>query len=167
MKIVSGGQSGVDRAALDAAIEAGIPYAGWCPHGGWAEDMPEPPGVLALYPDLRPTPEASPAQRTAWNVRDSEALMVLVDSAGLAASKGTSLALSCAEEHDKPRIVIDIDAPDALPKAQKFLADRKDASLCIGGPRESEAPGIYTKALSFLGALFEPTILLTRANSPR
>ena len=154
MKIVSGGQSGVDRAALDAAIEAGIPYAGWCPNGGWAEDMPEPPGVLALYPNLRETPEASPGQRTAWNVRDSEALMVLVDSADLTASKGTALAVSGAEACNKPFIVIDVDAPDALKQAKSFLADWPGDRLCIGGPRESEAPGIYTKALSFLGALF-------------
>jgi hypothetical protein len=71
MKIVSGGQSGVDRAALDVAIARGIPYGGWCPKGGWAEDMPAPPGLLAHYPHLRETPSADPAERTAWNVRDS------------------------------------------------------------------------------------------------
>lgn len=164
MKIVSGGQSGVDRAALDAAIEAGIPYAGWCPKGGWAEDMPEPPGVLALYPELHETPEASPGQRTKWNVRDSDVLMVLVTSAGLAVSKGTSLALSYAEELNKPHIVLDIDALDALSQAQSFLAPREGGRLCIGGPRESEAPGIYTKALAFLAALFDLTISPPRAS---
>ena len=71
--IVSGGQTGVDRAALDAAIARGIAYGGWCPQGGWAEDCPEPPGVLARYPLLRETPSADPAQRTEWNVRDSDA----------------------------------------------------------------------------------------------
>ena len=155
LKIVSGGQSGVDRAALDAAIAAGIPYAGWCPNGGWAEDMPEPPGVLALYPDLQETPEASPGQRTEWNVRDSEALMVLVGTAGLAASKGTGLALRYAEKLGKPHIVIDIDAPDVPKQARSFLGERAGGSLCIAGPRESEAPGIYAKALARLTALFE------------
>ena len=47
MKVTSGGQSGVDRAALDAAIACGIDYGGWCPRGGWAEDFPSPPGVLS------------------------------------------------------------------------------------------------------------------------
>ena len=47
LTIISGGQSGVDRAALDAAVALAVPYAGWCPRGGWAEDFPEPPGVLA------------------------------------------------------------------------------------------------------------------------
>jgi len=53
--IRSGGQSGVDRAALDAARAAGIRIEGWVPEGGWAEDYPTPPGVLVLYPELRPT----------------------------------------------------------------------------------------------------------------
>ena len=63
LTIVSGGQTGVDRAALDVAIELGIPYRGWCPKGGWAEDMPNPPGVLALYPDCarRRTPTRASA----------------------------------------------------------------------------------------------------------
>ena len=50
-RIVSGGQTGADRAALDIAIELGIAYGGWCPAGGWAEDFPEPPGLLAFYPE--------------------------------------------------------------------------------------------------------------------
>jgi hypothetical protein len=72
LRIVSGGQTGVDRAALDVAVALGMPYCGWCPRGGWAEDMPEPPGVLARYPRLEETPSEDPAQRTRWNVRDSE-----------------------------------------------------------------------------------------------
>jgi hypothetical protein len=156
--IVSGGQTGVDRAALDAAIGAGIPYTGWCPSGGWAEDLPDPPGVRACYPDLRETPERNPEQRTAWNVRDSDALMVMIGRAGLGVSKGTALAFGLADDFGKPYIVIDVDAPDALAKARAFLAEtvregREGARLCIGGPRESEAPGIYMKAKTLLAAL--------------
>jgi hypothetical protein len=69
--------------------------------------MPDPPGLLSLYPDLRETPEADPNQRTEWNVRDSDRLMVLIDSAGLAVSKGTGLAIDTAAH--KPNIVIDMD----------------------------------------------------------
>lgn len=151
--MISGGQTGVDRAALDAAIEAGIPFAGWCPKGGWAEDRPEPPGVMAHYPHLRETPDASPGQRTEWNVRDSDALMVLVSGAGLAVSKGTSLAVACAKDLGRPHIAIDIDAKDALDQARTFLGAHKVSRLCIGGPRESEAPGIYATAHAFLTAL--------------
>lgn len=118
LRIISGGQTGVDRAALDAAIEMGIPYGGWCPHGGWAEDMAVPPGVRLPYPDLRETPETAPGQRTAWNVRDADALMVLTDAGGLAVSKGTALALRCAVDRGKPHLVIDMDAPDALAQAR-------------------------------------------------
>ena len=87
LTIVSGGQTGVDRAALDVAIELGIRYRGWCPKGGWAEDRPNPPGLLALYPQLRETPEADPHQRTEWNVRDCDCLMVLVEHPGLSVER--------------------------------------------------------------------------------
>ena len=151
LTIVSGGQTGVDRAALDVAIELSIPYRGWCPKGGWAEDMPSPPGVLALYAGLRETPDADPRQRTEWNVRDCDRLMVLVDRAGLSVSKGTAFALACAKALAKPHIVIDIDAGDAKDPAAGFLSQRQGPlALCIAGPRESEVPGIYAMAKSFL-----------------
>ena len=77
MKLISGGQTGVDRAVLDVAIERGLAYGGWCPKGGWAEDFPKPPGLLAKYPQLAETPLADPAQRTEWNVRDADACMIM------------------------------------------------------------------------------------------
>ena len=61
MKLLSGGQSGVDRAVLDVAIARGIDYGGWCPKDGWAEDLSAPPGLLAKYPQLKETPLADPA----------------------------------------------------------------------------------------------------------
>jgi hypothetical protein len=109
MKIISGGQTGVDRAALDAAIEMGVPYGGWCPKGGWAEDMPHVPGLLALYDGLRETPLFSPRQRTKWNIRDADRLMVLVDSAGVKVSHGTEAARDLADRLDRPHIVLDLE----------------------------------------------------------
>jgi Circularly permutated YpsA SLOG family len=153
LTIVSGGQTGVDRAALDVAIELGIPYSGWCPKGGWAEDRLNPPGLLAVYPELRETPEADPCQRTEWNVRDSDRLMVLVDRAGLSVSKGTAFALECAKALAKPHIVIAVDAGDAAGLAAGFLEGQGTLALCIGGPRESEAPGIHATAMVFLSHL--------------
>src|SRR6476620_8263601 len=136
LTIVSAGQTGVDRAALDVTIEQGIPYRGWCPKGGWAEDRPSPPGVLALYPGLRETQDADPRQRTEWNVRDCYRLMVLVDHAALTASKGTMFALACAKALAKPHIVIDIGASDAKNLATGFLSQGQEPlAVCIAGPR--------------------------------
>jgi Circularly permutated YpsA SLOG family len=152
--ILSGGQTGVDRAALDAAIELSIPYGGWCPKGGWAEDLTRPPGLLTLYPHLQETPRAEPAQRTEWNVRDSDRLMLLVDRAGLQASHGSEAARNFAVAMNKPYVVVDLDSADALALARAFLGEALEGTaLCIAGPRKSEAPGIYAKAADFLGQL--------------
>ena len=154
MKIITGGQTGVDRAALDAAIECAIEYGGWCPRGGWAEDLTEPPGLLARYPNLRATPSADPAQRTEWNVRDSDAILIVIDGADLAASGGTRLAHETATSQSKPCFIADLADPSAPANAKAWLARVKPSALGIGGPRESEAPGIYRRAKVFLRALF-------------
>jgi hypothetical protein len=158
LTIISGGQSGVDRAALDAAIECGVPYAGWCPKGGWTEDFPEPPGVLARFPLLQETPSADPAQRTEWNVRDSDACLILLDARGIAVSPGTALTGELAARYAKPLLVIDVGADDAVERITAWLATLLAAHapdapfrFMIGGPRESEAPGIYGTARGVLG----------------
>ena len=159
MKILSGGQSGVDRAALDAALALGIEYGGWCPKGGWAEDCPEPPGVLAKYPKLKETPLAEPAQRTEWNVRDADACLILIEATGLDASAGTKLASELAHGFRKPLLVLNLREPANADQARLWLRVQQakhgyDLRLAIGGPRESEAPGIYRHALTFVEALF-------------
>src|SRR5262245_14135746 len=149
--ILSGGQTGVDRAALDAAIEKGVAYGGWCPKGGSAEDLDEPPGLLTRYPHLRETPNADPVERTRWNVRDCDRLLVLTDGSGVTVSKGTELARDVASKRERPCLVLDLDAGDALAEARAFLDEGEEGmAVCIAGPRESEAPGIYAKARAFL-----------------
>jgi hypothetical protein len=160
MKIVTGGQSGVDRAALDVALERNISYAGWCPRGGWAEDFPDPPGLLAKYPLLRETPLADPAQRTEWNVRDSDAVLIIADPAAQSASKGTELGRNLAQKFEKPILIVDVGDPNEIGRTADWinaqLARRGDSfTLGIGGPRESEAPGIYSKTLKFLNAALD------------
>jgi hypothetical protein len=160
MKLISGGQSGVDRAVLDVAETCGIPYGGWCPRGGWAEDFPQPPGLLARYPNLKQTPLADPAQRTEWNVRDADACMIIVEAGGLLASRGTALARNLADRYTKPAIVVDLQEPDAAQRATLWLRAQCEVfgsgfDLAIGGPRESEAPGIHARAGAFIRALLK------------
>ncbi len=148
MMIISGGQTGVDRAALDVAIERGLSWGGWCPKGGWAEDFPDAPGLLARYPNLRETPLADPVQRTEWNVRDSDAILIVVDRAGLSVSRGTMSAKEWARRHGKPVLAVDVSQPDAAVQVAGWLREQRKRfgagmKLGVGGPRESEAPGIY------------------------
>jgi hypothetical protein len=160
MKIISGGQSGVDRAALDAALAHGIDYGGWCPKGGWAEDFPNPPGVLAKYPHLKETPLPEPAQRTEWNVRDADACLILVAAAGLDVSAGTRRASELAHRYRKPVLVVNLQDAKTAEQARLWLRVQLarhggDLKLAIGGPRESEAPDIYRQTLGFIESLLD------------
>lgn len=158
MILISGGQSGVDRAVLDVAIEHGIAYGGWCPKGGWAEDFPAPPGILANYPNLIETPLAGPAQRTEWNVRDADACMIVIDAGGMEVSAGTALARELAHRYRKPLLAVNLGDPEHLKPAALWLRVQlnkhgADLKLAIGGPRESEAPGIYAHTAVFIHAM--------------
>jgi hypothetical protein len=158
VRLISGGQSGVDRAALDVALALGIPYGGWCPSGGWAEDCPEPPGVLAEYPQLAETPSADPAQRTEWNVRDADACLIIADAGGPEVSAGTVLAGELAHRYRKPLFVMKLGNADAARQAALWLRVQQarhgaGLKLAIGGPRESEAPGIYQRGRAFIAEL--------------
>jgi hypothetical protein len=160
MKIISGGQTGVDRAALDVAIERGMDWGGWCPKGGWAQDFSTPPGLLTEYPKLKETPLSNPVQRTEWNVRDSDATLIITGGEGLSASVGTMRAHRWAHQHGKPLLVIEAGDPNAPASAAAWIKEQKkrfgaDMALGIGGPRETEAPGIYGRATALLAAIFD------------
>lgn len=160
MKIISGGQTGVDRAALDAAIERGMAWGGWCPKGGWAEDFPDPPGLLAKYPHLRETPLPHPLQRTEWNVRDGDATLIITHGEGMSVSIGTQRAHQWAHQHGKPLLVVDASESEAPARAAAWLQAQKERfgphiTLGIGGPRESEAPGIYARARMLIATMLD------------
>ena len=140
-RIVSGGQTGVDRAALDVAIELGIPCGGWCPRGRKAEDGP----IDARYP-LEETPSAAYTKRTEWNVRDSDATLIL---ARLPLGGGTALTERLARKARRPVLVIDPWAQDPQELAS-WLEDGGYEILNVAGPRESRAPGVYEAAVAFL-----------------
>ena len=148
-RIVSGGQTGVYRAALEVGRRRGLAIGGWCPAGGTAEDLSEPPGVLALFPELRPTPSDDAAQRTRWNVRDSDATLVLV-RAGVT-SPGTAATVETAAALGKPHLVADVGDVAAV---RDWLGGLPaDVVLNVAGPRESQAPGIAAEAAALLDAV--------------
>jgi Circularly permutated YpsA SLOG family len=160
MKLISGGQTGVDRAALDVAIERGMEWGGWCPKGGWAEDFLVPPGLLARYPKLRETPVSHPGQRTEWNVRDSDVSLIIVPGADLSVSIGSRRAHEWAHKHGKPLLVIDASDPQAPARAAKWVRLQQKRfgphlALSIGGARESESPGIYARAKLLIQAILD------------
>ncbi len=149
-RIVSGGQTGVDRAALDAALRLGIGYGGWCPRDGWAEDATDPPGILAVYPLLAPTGSADPAQRTRLNVRDSDATLVVVRRD--LDSPGTALTLAAARALGRPTLVVTDGSPVEVTDWLRELGPQ--VTLNVAGPRESEWPGAYAATRTLLEQLW-------------
>ncbi|HET9149420.1 MAG TPA: putative molybdenum carrier protein [Alphaproteobacteria bacterium] len=141
--VVSGGQSGVDRAALDAALSLEIPVGGWCPKGRWAEDGP----LSGRYP-LRETGSPDPDVRTAANVCDSDATLVVIAAASDA---GTDRTAEAAQRAAKPCLIVDLaNERRALAEAVAWLAVVRPRVLNVVGPRESSAPGIYARTAPFL-----------------
>jgi predicted Rossmann-fold nucleotide-binding protein len=141
-KIISGGQTGVDRAALDVALELGFPCGGWCPKGRRAED-----GVI---PDRYPLQETSSADyrvRTEKNVEESDGTLVLGWGAP---TGGTALTLKLARRHQKPSFLVDLVHEGEASIVRKWGRIKKIRILNVAGPRESEAPGIHARVLSFL-----------------
>jgi hypothetical protein len=145
VRVISGGQTGVDRAALDVARELGVPCGGWCPRGRRAEDGPIPES----YP-LRETPSASYPERTAWNVRDSDGTLVVTRGRPRG---GTALTVSLARRAGKPVIVANLEGGANAAEIRAFLLEHRIRVLNVAGPRESEAPGIHDQAAALLGEL--------------
>jgi hypothetical protein len=142
LRIVSGGQTGVDRAALDAARTCGLGSGGWCPAGRAAED-----GVIPERYALAETPSADPAQRSEWNVRDADATWV-VWPAG-ADSAGTSWTIECAARAGVPLLLTPPD-PGLGEAVRCWLDALAPGTLNVAGPRESEAPGVYADARALI-----------------
>jgi hypothetical protein len=144
-KIISGGQTGVDRAALDVALAMGIDCGGWCPKGRRAEDGHIP----SRYP-LSETASAMYSSRTRRNVRDSDATLIV--SSGEPRG-GTLLTQRTAAGLGKPCLWVDLDAPLPLGEIRGWLAKHAVRILNVAGPRESQSPGITLSATRLLHEL--------------
>ncbi len=142
VKIVSGGQTGVDRAALDVAMELGIPHGGWCPKGRRAEDGPIPPRYR-----LRETESPDYASRTDRNVADSDGTFILYRGS---LQGGTALTRDCARRRGKPLLAVDLEAPTIPEAVREWLKAENVHVLNVAGPRESQSKGIATAASAYL-----------------
>ena len=147
-KIVSGGQTGADRAALDFAIENAIPHGGWCPKGRKCEQ-----GVIPPQYQLRETPSEEYIQRTEWNVRDSDGTVVF--SIGARLSGGSNDTIAMAGEHRKPTLHISREAGSPAPERElaRFIEAHHIKVLNVAGPRSSEEPELYDYVKSVLGRI--------------
>ena len=136
-KIISGGQTGADREALDWAMANSIPYGGWCPQGRLAED-----GAIDVQYKLRETPEADYLQRTEWNVRDSDATVII--SLGPQLTGGSLATAELVAEHGKPCLHLSglQDAPENTRQLMGFLRRHEVQILNVAGPRASGEPDV-------------------------
>ena len=163
LKIISGGQTGVDRAALDVALKYKIECGGWCPKGRIAED-----GIIPKHYPLKETPSPEYTVRTEWNVRDCDGTLIL--NVG-ELNGGTAFTVECAKKYKKHCLVVDL-APhhvgcgvskkygkDIVSFGNKLIVQgwifvNDIRILNIAGPRESKSPGIYETAKRFLEEVF-------------
>jgi hypothetical protein len=136
-RIVSGGQTGADRAALDFAIAHGIPHGGWCPRGRKAED-----GRIDGRYQLKETPSSSYVLRTERNVRDSDGTVVFSIAAGL--TGGSKRTVELAQKHEKPCLHLSAkaDGDKAAGLLREFIRQHGIKVLNVAGPRRSQAPGV-------------------------
>lgn len=146
-KLISGGQTGVDRAALDVALAGGLQIGGWCPKGRLAED-----GKIPMIYPLQETPSRHYAQRTQWNVRDADGTLILTCNEP---TGGTALTIHTAQRLHKPFRVIDLMAPEDPHDVASWISQAGVIVLNVAGPRESTCPGIYHEAFDWLQEMLE------------
>lgn len=144
-RIVSGGQTGVDRAALDVAIQLGIEHGGWCPRGRLAED-----GQIAARYHLQELPSSDYADRTRQNVVDSDGTLILYRQR---LQGGTLLTNRIAQQLERPLCRVRLDRPLDFGKVHKWLRQHQIDSINVAGPRGSSHPELYSQAFEYLHKL--------------
>jgi Circularly permutated YpsA SLOG family len=143
-RIISGGQTGVDRAGLDAAIALGIEHGGWCPRGRMSED-----GTIPSRYELTEIRERDYRVRTEKNVLESDATLILIETQ---LRSGTALTKRFCVDHGVRYLVVNI-AKERPERVASWLSELKPAILNVAGPRESSHPGIQERAMEFLIAV--------------
>lgn len=148
-KIVSGGQTGADRAALDWALQRGVAHGGWCPKGRLAADGPLPEHYL-----LRETDSTGYRQRTKLNVRDSDATLIF--NTGVL-DGGTLQTARFAQTLGRPHLVAQLDElaqEGVVRRIRVWLTEGQFGVLNLAGPREEKRPGVYACVAALLDACF-------------
>jgi hypothetical protein len=143
--VISGGQTGVDRAALDVALAMGLEQSGWCPKGRGAED-----GRIPDHYHMIEVDSFDYRVRTEENIRQSDATLILYEGT---LSGGTALTRRLVRELNKPNLCERIHRPK-IEHIQAWLAKVRPDVLNVAGPRESNYPGIMHRAMSVLLRVF-------------
>ncbi len=155
-RIISGGQTGVDQAALGAAASLGISIGGWCPPGRICDDgiIPSSFPLIETPNDRSPNaPDIPRSQRTEWNVRDSDGTLLFCRGELEAQAPGTGWTAECAKRYAKPLLVVDPTALADVPRIHHWIDSRSIHTLNVAGPSESTSPGIGAAAERFIAVL--------------
>jgi hypothetical protein len=149
-RIISGGQTGADRAALDAAIACGFPHGGWCPRGRFAED-----GTIPGRYQLVETEDSAYPVRTERNVIDSDGTVILTMGE---LARGSALTSDFARRHRKPWLHLRLDErehAEAVTLLRDFIREHGIRVLNVAGSRASTEPGLYPRCLAIVSELLE------------
>ena len=141
-KIISGGQTGADRAGLDASMEMNIPVGGWCPKGRKSEDGP----IDEKYP-LQETTSGDYRVRTGLNVKESDGTLIFTMGKP---TGGTALTVKKAKALEKPYMVIDLDENYDFDAVKVWLGDNSIEVLNVAGPRGSKFPDVYDRVKDYM-----------------
>lgn len=155
-KVISGGQTGVDQAALRAAQTCGLDCGGWCPPGHECESgvIPSRFPLQETSQDRSPqAPEVPRSQRTEWNVRNADATLILRPRS-MDKDSGTDWTTRCALRFGRPLLVLDPGDPEAASAIRDWLSALETQTLNVAGPSEGSVPGIGDQVYALLVEVF-------------
>lgn len=147
--IISGGQTGVDRAALDVALDNSFQASGYCPKGRLAED-----GAIPDKYSLTETKSREYPERTTLNVKESDGTLIIH---GGEIGRGTKLTISTAKKFGRPCLIVDVNTPASPVEFVQWLNDNKIEKLNVAGTRAKSCSGIYDKAYDLLSSYLAAT----------